>query len=46
MENLLVKRFLERVREKYDLKKFLDSNSNKTPYEILEMLEREFIGRV
>jgi LAO/AO transport system kinase len=43
IENLLTKRFLNKVRKKYDIRKMFEGGSFKNPYEVLGILEREFL---
>jgi len=43
IENLLTKRFLNRVRQKYDIRKMFEGGNFKNPYEVLGILEREFL---
>ncbi len=43
IENILTKRFLIRLRQKYDIKKMFENGDFKNPYEILGILEREFL---
>jgi LAO/AO transport system ATPase len=43
IENLLTKRFLNKVRQKYDIRKMFEGGNFKNPYEVLGILEREFL---
>jgi len=43
IENLLIKRFLNKVRQKYDIRKMFEGGNFKNPYEVLGILEREFL---
>jgi LAO/AO transport system kinase len=43
IENLLTKRFLNKVRKKYDIRKMFEGGNFKNPYEVLGILEREFL---
>ncbi len=43
IENILTKRFLIKVRQKYDIKKMFENGDFKNPYEILGVLEKEFL---
>jgi len=43
IENLLTKRFLNKVRQKYDIRKMFEGGNFKNPYEVLGLLEREFL---
>jgi LAO/AO transport system kinase len=43
IENLLTKRFLNKVRKKYDIRKMFEGGIFKNPYEVLGILEREFL---
>jgi LAO/AO transport system kinase len=43
IENLLTKRFLNKVRQKYDIRKMFEGGNFKNPYEVLGVLEREFL---
>jgi LAO/AO transport system kinase len=43
IENLLAKRFLNKVRQKYDIRKMFEGGNFKNPYEVLGILEREFL---
>ena len=43
IENLLIKRFLNKVRQKYNIRKMFEGGNFKNPYEVLGVLEREFL---
>jgi LAO/AO transport system kinase len=43
IENLLTKRFLNKVRQKYDIRKMFEGGNFRNPYEVLGILEREFL---
>jgi len=43
IENLLTKRFLNKVRQKYDIRKLFEGGNFNNPYEVLSVLEREFL---
>jgi len=43
IENLLTKRFLNKVRQKYDIRRMFEGGNFKNPYEVLGILEREFL---
>ncbi|MCC6011821.1 methylmalonyl Co-A mutase-associated GTPase MeaB [Candidatus Caldipriscus sp.] len=43
IENLLTKRFLNKVRQKYNIRKMFEGGNFKNPYEVLGILEREFL---
>ncbi len=43
IENLLIRRFLNKVRQKYDIRKMFEGGNFKNPYEVLGILEREFL---
>jgi LAO/AO transport system kinase len=43
IENLLTKRFLNKVRQKYDIRKMFEGGNFKNLYEVLGILEREFL---
>jgi len=43
VENLLIKRFLNKVRKKHDIRRMFENGNFRNPYEILGILEREFL---